>query len=147
MFCMLKKRNIYPACISKHNSKREKKVTPLMIPNGKGWHCLEVKILSALLREVTPEHHGDFYCLNCLHSFATENKGESRKNVCENKNLCNFIMPSEDTNILEFNQYQQSDEVLFLLENTDGCKLILKIHPQQKLNLNKKKLNLSTIEQ
>ena len=56
-------------------------------------------------------------------------------------------MPSEDINILEFNQYQQSDKVLFLLENTDGCKLILKIHPQQKLNLNKKKLNLSTIEQ
>ena len=39
-------------------------------------------------------------------------------------------MPSEDTKILEFNQYQQSDKVLFLLEKNDGCKLILKIHPQ-----------------
>ena len=101
-----------------------------MIPNGKGWHYLEVKILSALLREVMPEHHSGFYCLNCLHPFATENKGESHKKVCENKNLCNFIMPSEDIKILEFNQYQQSDKVLFLLEKNDGCKLILKIHPQ-----------------
>ena len=29
--------------------------------------------------------HGDSYCLNCLHSFVTENKRESHKKVCENK--------------------------------------------------------------
>ena len=53
-----------------------------MIPNGKGsedksegrWHYLAVKKLSALLRGITSKHHGDFYCLNCLHSFATEKK-------------------------------------------------------------------------
>ena len=38
------------------------------------WHYLSVKKLSALLREITSKHHGDFYCLNCLHSFATEKK-------------------------------------------------------------------------
>ena len=37
-----------------------------MIPNGKGWHYLAVKILSALLRIIMSKHHGDFYCLNCL---------------------------------------------------------------------------------
>ena len=47
-----------------------------MIPNkGKeGWHYLAVKILSTLLRKITLKHHGDFYCLNSLHSFRTENK-------------------------------------------------------------------------
>ena len=45
-----------------------------------------VKILSALLREITSNHHGDFYCLNSLHSSATEKKKlESHKKVCENK--------------------------------------------------------------
>ena len=34
-----------------------------------------------------------------------KNKLESHKKVCENKNFCNVIMPSEDTKILEFNQY------------------------------------------
>ena len=29
----------------------------------------------------------DFYCLNCLHSFATENKRESHKEVCDTKDL------------------------------------------------------------
>ena len=37
MFCMLKKRKIYLAYVSKHNSTREKQVTLLMIPNGEGW--------------------------------------------------------------------------------------------------------------
>ena len=44
-----------------------------MISNGqKLWHYLAVKELSALLRGITSTHRGDFYCLNCLHSFATE---------------------------------------------------------------------------
>ena len=49
-------------------------------------------------------------------------------------------MPSEDTKILEFNQYQKSDKAPFIIyagleciiEKTDGCKIILKICLQQK---------------
>ena len=48
-------------------------------------------------------HHSDFYCLNCLYSFATENKSESHKNVCENKDFGNVVILSETTKILEFN--------------------------------------------
>ena len=45
-----------------------------MTPITEGWHSLAVKKLTALLRGITSKHRGDFYCLNCLHSFATENK-------------------------------------------------------------------------
>ena len=76
------------------------------------------------------KHHSDFYCLNCLHPFATERKIESHQKVCENKDFCNIIMPSADTKMLEFNQYQKSDKAQFiiyadfeyLIEKTDGCK-------------------------
>ena len=34
MFCMLKKKKIYPAYDSKHNSSREKQVILLMVSNG-----------------------------------------------------------------------------------------------------------------
>ena len=51
------------------------------------------------------KNNGNFYCLNCLHSFRTKNKLESHKRVCENKSFCYVIMFSEDTKILEFNQY------------------------------------------
>ena len=44
MFCMLTKKNIYPAYISKHNSNLEKQVIPLMISNQQGWRYLVAKI-------------------------------------------------------------------------------------------------------
>ena len=79
MFCMLKKKKTYPAYVSKHKSNCEKQVISLMIPNGERWHYLAVKKISALLGKIKSKDHGHFYCLNCLHSFATENKCESHK--------------------------------------------------------------------
>ena len=66
--------------------------------------------LSALLRGIISTNNGDFDCLNCLHLFRTKNKIESHKKVCENKIFCDDIMPSEDTKMLEFNQYHKSDK-------------------------------------
>ena len=59
-----------------------------------------------------------------------EQEIESYKKVCENKDFCSVIMPSEDTKILEFNQYQKSDKAPFIIyadleciiEKIDGCK-------------------------
>ena len=75
--------------------------------------CCTKKLL-ALLTGITSKYHGDFYCLNCLHSFATENRRRSHKKVREDKDFCNVVMPSEDTKILEFNQYQKSDKAHLL---------------------------------
>ena len=83
-------------CFNK-NSNREKQVILLVISNGEKrdaksegrWHYLLVKNISALLRGVTSKNNGNFYCLNCLHSFRTKNKVESHKRVLEKKN---FVM-------------------------------------------------------
>ena len=56
-----------------------------------------------LLRIITSNHHGDFYCLNCLHSFRTENKLTFLENVCKNKDSCGIAMLSEKGNVLKFN--------------------------------------------
>ena len=113
----VKKEKIYPAYVWKHNSDCEKQVILLMIPNGEGqwWHYLAVKTLSALLRGITSKNNGHFYCLDCLHSFRTKSKLESHQNVCENKDFCNVIMPSEEIKILELNQYQKLDKAHNLL--------------------------------
>ena len=58
---------------SKHNFKRENHVILLMITDGKKWHYLAVKYLSALLRGIKSNHNGDFYCLNHFHSYSTKN--------------------------------------------------------------------------
>ena len=39
-----------------------------MISNGEDWHYLAVKSLSRLLRGITSNHDGDYYCLNCFQS-------------------------------------------------------------------------------
>ena len=78
--------------------------------------------------------------MNSFHSFATENKFPSNKRACENKDFCNANMPSEDTKILEFNQYQKSDKAPFIIYADSECiieklmdiKIILKVHLQQK---------------
>ena len=54
-----KKGNIYPACVSKHNSNREKQVILLMIPNRRKWHQLADKKLASL-RGITSKHYSDF---------------------------------------------------------------------------------------
>ena len=39
-----------------------------MITDGtSNWHYLAIKNISGLLRGITSNHNGDFYCLNCLH--------------------------------------------------------------------------------
>ena len=65
--------------VSKHNSTHEKQIILLMIPNEdkKGWLYLEVKKLYSLLNRITSKNKDDFYYLNCLHSFRTENKLKS----------------------------------------------------------------------
>ena len=56
---------------SKRNFKRSNQVILLIITNGKKWQYLAVKSLSALLRRITSNHVGDFYCLICFHSYRT----------------------------------------------------------------------------
>ena len=72
-----------------------------------------------------------WFLLSVLPSFfCNRKKLESHKKVCENKDFCNVIMPSEDTKIWEFNQYQKSDKAPFIIyadleciiEKIDGCK-------------------------
>ena len=45
-----------------------------MISNGEKWHYLAVKRLSGLLRGVTSNINGDFYCLSCFCNYRTKNK-------------------------------------------------------------------------
>ena len=85
-----------------------------MIQNGKGLNYLAVKKLCSL-KGITSKHDNDFYCLNCFHSFRTKNKHESPKKVCENKDFYNIVMPSEETKILEFNQYQKTNKAPFII--------------------------------
>ena len=87
-----------------------------MITDGKKWHYLAVKKLFVLLGGITSKHEGDFYCLNCFHSYSTKNKTMKHKNVCENHDYCYVEIPQEDNKILKYDHGEKSMEVqLFML--------------------------------
>ena len=76
---------------------------------GRRRHYLAVKKLSALLRGIMSKRN--------------------IKNLCGNKDFCNVIMTSEDTKLLEFNQYKNlikhhllSMYIFNIIEKIDGCK-------------------------
>ena len=64
---------------SKYNLIRDKQIILLMISSGENCHYLVVKNLSRLLRGISSNHDGDYYCLNCFHSYRTENKLNAHK--------------------------------------------------------------------
>ena len=70
-----------------------------MITDGEKWHYLAVKSLSALLKGITSNHKGDFYCLNCFHSNSAKNKLENHYNICKNHDCCYVEMPKKDNKI------------------------------------------------
>ena len=79
---------------SKYNLIRDNQIILLMISNGEKLALLAVKSLSRLLRGITSNRDGDYYCLNCFHSYRTENKLNVHKKICENNKYCNIEMPS-----------------------------------------------------
>ena len=91
-------------------------------------HCLAVRKLSALLHAKASKHKGNFDRLNCLCSFIMGNKLKFHEKVFK-KDIYGIVMPSENENILEFNQCMISDKmsciiyvyIESLIEKIDRC--------------------------
>ena len=99
----------------KYNLTRENQVILLMVTDGKKWHYLAVKSLSALFRGIISKHDGDFYCSNSFHAYTTKNRLEKHKNVCENYDYCCVEMSNEDNKILKYNYGEKSMKAPFII--------------------------------
>ena len=113
MFLLILKK-IEIAYKSKYNLVRDNQIILLMISNGENWHYLAVKSLSRLLRGITSNHVGDYYCLNCFHSYRTENKINAHKKICGNNEYCNIEMPGLN-NLIKYNQGEKSLKLPFAI--------------------------------
>ena len=83
---------------SKYNLTCENQVILLMITDGKKWHYLTVRSLSALLKGIKSKHKGDSYCLNCFYLYRTKEVSEKHMKVCEDKDYCYIEMPKKKLN-------------------------------------------------
>ena len=123
-----KTEQIREAYISEHNNKRNNQVNLLMITDGtNNWHYLAMKNLSGLLRGITSNHNGDFYCLNCLHSYRTISKLKKHEKICKNHNFYHLKMPDVDNNILESKPRKKSLKNAFIFFADLEC-LLLKMN-------------------
>ena len=85
--------------------------------------------MPALLRGITSNHYGDFYCLNYFHSYTTQNKLKKHERVCNNYDYCRVAMPKEHEKI-KYLSGEKSLKVPFifyadlecLLKNMRSCK-------------------------
>ena len=116
-------RKIHVGYISKHNLTRKNQIILLMITDGEKWHYLMVKNLSGLLRGITSNHAGDFYCLNCFRGYSTKNKFEAHKKICENHDYCHVEMPTKDNNIIKYNHGEKSMKLPFVIYADLECLL------------------------
>ena len=88
---------IRPCYISKHNKTRNIQANLLMITDGKeNWDYLPIKSIPALLRGITSSHNGDFYYLNCFHSYRTLKALKNHEKICEGQDYCSVKMPNDD---------------------------------------------------
>ena len=124
LFVSHNKKEIRPAYISKHNRKCKNQVFLLMITdNVERWHYLAVTSLSVLLRGISSSNNGDFYCLNCFHSYHTLNKLKRHERVCNNHDYCHVDMPEEGENILKYHHGNKSLRVPFIIYADLECLL------------------------
>ena len=122
-------RKINIAYKSKNNLTQERQIILLMISDGQKWHYLVVKNLSGL-------------CLNCFHSYRTENKLEAHKKICESYDYCHVEMPTKNNNIIKYNNGEKSIKLLFviyadlecLLEKMSTCIINLNESSTTKIN-------------
>ena len=75
-----------------------------------------MKRLSRLLRGITSNHNGDFYCLNYFHSYSTEKRLIKHEKVCNDHDYCHVEMPNEDNKTLEHNHGENSLKLPFIIE-------------------------------
>ena len=83
--------------------------------NEEKWYYLAVKNISGLLRGITSNHNGDFYCLNCFHSYTTKRRLKKHERTCEDHDFCHVNMPNEDNKILKYNHGEKSLQVPFIM--------------------------------
>ena len=133
----LKKKQKNLACKSKYNCKRKNEVVLLMNTYGEQWHYIALKSirtddgfnrrirsLPRLFRAITANHHGDFYCLNCVQSFKTDNTLKRHERLCDNNDYCHVEISTKNNNALKYNHGQKSLKVPFTIYADLECLLI-----------------------
>ena len=128
------------------NLLNDNQVILLMITDdGENWHYLAVKSLSRWLRGITSNHDGDFYCLNCFHSYRPKERLKKHEKVFKDHDNCYVKMPDKDKKISKYNPGEKSSKNPFVVYADLECLLgkIDTCENDPKKSFTEKKLSIS----
>ena len=83
-----------------------------------------------MLRGILSSNSGDFYCLNCFHSYRTLSKLKKHERVFNNHDYCHVDMLEDGKNILEYRSGDKSLKVPCIIYADLEC-LLKKEQPRQ----------------
>ena len=83
-----------------------------------------IRSLSRLFRGITANNNGDFYCLDCLHSFPIDNAFKIHERLCDNNDYCHVEMPTKDNKTWKYNHVEKSIKAPFTVYTDLECLLI-----------------------
>ena len=83
-----------------------------------------IRGLSRLFRGINANNNGDFYCLDWLHSFRTDNALKRHGRLCGNNDYCHVEMPTKDNKTLKYNHGEKSLKAPFTIYADLECLLI-----------------------
>ena len=92
------------------------------IPTANGYNR-PIESLSRLLRRVTSNHDGDFYCMSCFHSTCSDNSLRKHKRLCGNHDYCNVDMPEKNKNKLKYRYGEKLLKAPFIIYADLECLL------------------------
>ena len=95
-----------------------------MITDKHRWHYITIKSISGLFRGIKSNNHGDFYCLNCFHSYRTEDKLKTHELVCNDHHHGKINLPTEDNKILMNSQRRYSLKMAHAIYVDIECLLV-----------------------
>ena len=72
-----------------------------------------VRSLSRLLRGIKSNHNRDFYCLNCFHSYRTDNKLKKHEKLCCEHDYCHVEMPTKDNKNIKIQSWREIIKISF----------------------------------
>ena len=128
---------ITPAYKSDYNHTRKNQVVLLMISDDEKWHYTALKSeptedgfirpgksLCRLFRRITSNHDGEFYYLNCLHSFRTGNALKKYERLFENNDYCSVEKSPKLNKFSKYNHGEKSLKTPFIIHVDLECLLL-----------------------
>ena len=104
----------YPIYISKE--KNDKQMNLLLITENENKHYVLIKDFNTFMYNKSKHEHKKHFCMHCLQCFSSERVLNNHKDNCIQVNGTQAVkMPTEDNNILKFNNFHKQQPVPFVI--------------------------------